>query len=54
MEHGSGRALSESFNIKLWPTLIFFADGQEVAQLVRPTDADDVAQVQALGLVKAY
>ncbi len=51
MENGSGRALSRSFNIKLWPTLIFLADGQEVARLVRPTDADDVVQV--LGLIKA-
>ncbi|MEQ7918253.1 thioredoxin family protein [Xanthomonas sp. WHRI 1810A] len=38
IEDGSGRPLGRSFRVKLWPTLIFFRDGQEVARLVRPTD----------------
>lgn len=38
IEDGSGRPLGRSFRVKLWPTLIFFREGQEVARLVRPTD----------------
>ena len=37
IEDGPGRALGRSFRVKLWPTLIFLQDGQEVARLVRPT-----------------
>jgi len=38
VEDGSGRPLGRSFRVKLWPTLVFLQDGQEVARLVRPTD----------------
>ncbi|MGJ7545164.1 thioredoxin family protein [Variovorax sp. LT1R16] len=38
VEDGSGRALGRSFKVRLWPTLVFLRDGQEVARLVRPTD----------------
>jgi len=38
VEDGSGRPLGRSFRVKLWPTLVFMRDGQEVARLVRPTD----------------
>lgn len=38
VEDGPGRALGRSFRVKLWPTLIFLLDGQEVARLVRPSD----------------
>ena len=38
VEDGSGRPLGRSFRVKLWPTLVFLRDGQEVARLVRPTD----------------
>ena len=34
----SRRRLGRSFGVKLWPTLVFLKDGQEVARLVRPTD----------------
>ena len=34
----SGRRLGRSFRVKLWPTLIFFRDGKELARLVRPRD----------------
>jgi thioredoxin 1 len=30
--------------VKLWPTLVFLRDGQEVARLVRPTEVGEVAQ----------
>jgi thioredoxin 1 len=32
----SGRPLGRSFGIKLWPTLVFLRDGQEVDRVVRP------------------
>ena len=39
---GKGKPLGRSFAVKLWPTLVFLKDGQEVARAVRPTDADEV------------
>jgi hypothetical protein len=30
VEDGSGRALGRSFHVKLWPTLVFLRDGQEI------------------------
>lgn len=39
VEDGSGRRLGRSFGVKLWPTLIFLRDGQELGRLVRPQDA---------------
>lgn len=42
VEDGSGRALGRSFGVKLWPTLVFLRDGQEVARLVRPTDREAI------------
>jgi thioredoxin 1 len=47
VEDGRGRALGRSFQVKPWPTLIFLADGKEVARLVRPTDGNDVTQALA-------
>jgi len=38
VEDGPGRALGRAFRVKLWPTLVFLQDGQEVARVVRPTD----------------
>src|SRR5262245_60531343 len=35
----SGRRLGRSFHVKLWPTLIFIKDGEEIGRSVRPTDA---------------
>jgi thioredoxin 1 len=42
IEDGKGRRLGRSFAVKLWPTLIFLRDGQEVARLVRPGDIADI------------
>ena len=39
IEDGHGRRLGRSFGIKLWPTLVFLRDGQEVVRLVRPGNA---------------
>ncbi len=36
VEDGPGRPLGRSYRVKLWPTLVFLRDGQEVARLVRP------------------
>ena len=44
VEDGPGRRLGRSFSVKLWPTLVFIKDGQEVARLVRPQAAGDIAQ----------
>ena len=45
VEDGPGRALGRSFRVKLWPTLVLLRDGQEVARVVRPTQADDILRV---------
>lgn len=43
VEDGPGRPLGRSFRVKLWPTLIFLRDGQEVARVVRPLKAGDIS-----------
>ena len=43
VEDGPGRRLGRSYRVKLWPTLIFLRDGQEVERLVRPTQAAEVS-----------
>lgn len=42
VEDGPGRPLGRSYRIKLWPTLVILRDGQEVARVVRPTDAASI------------
>jgi thioredoxin 1 len=44
IEDGPGRPLGRSFRIKLWPSLIFLRDGQEVARLVRPQSGAEVTK----------
>ena len=44
VEDGPGRRLGRSFRVKLWPTLIFLRDGEEVQRLVRPTDTQAIRQ----------
>ena len=39
VEDGSGQPLGRSYGVKLWPTLVFLADGREAARLVRPREA---------------
>jgi thioredoxin 1 len=48
IEDGPGRALGRSFRIKLWPTIVVLKDGQEVARVVRPGSAQDVADALAV------
>ena len=44
IEDGSGRRLGRSFGVKLWPTLVFLRDGQELSRAVRPRS---VAAIEA-------
>lgn len=43
IEDGPGRPLGRSFRVKLWPTLVFLRDGQEVARVVRPTTSAEIS-----------
>ncbi len=47
IEDGPGRRLGRSFRVKLWPTLVFLRDGEEVARLVRPTDVGAITDAAA-------
>lgn len=47
VEDGSGRPLGRSFRVKLWPTLVFLRDGQEVSRLVRPQQAGPIRDALA-------
>ena len=48
IEDGPGRRLGRSYRVKLWPTLIFLRDGQEIARLVRPTAQAEIDRALAL------
>jgi thioredoxin 1 len=48
VEDGPGRALGRSFKVKLWPTWVLLKDGQEVARLVRPTQAQQASDFLAI------
>jgi len=39
---GKGKPLGRSFRVKLWPTLIYLKDGEELARVVRPTTEEEV------------
>lgn len=47
----SGRRLGRSFGVTLWPTLVFLADGKELARLIRPADAGSIRD--ALGKISS-
>jgi thioredoxin 1 len=47
VEDGPGRRLGRSFQVKLWPTLVFVQGGQEVARVTRPADAQAVRDALA-------
>ena len=46
IEDGPGRRLGRTFQVKLWPTLVFMNDGQIVSHLVRPL-ADEITKAFA-------
>ena len=41
---GPGRPLGRSFRIKLWPTLVYLRDGQELGRSVRSSAAADIGE----------
>ena len=43
IEDGRGRPLGRSLKVKLWPSLILLRDGVEIARVVRPRSATDLA-----------
>jgi thioredoxin 1 len=53
VEDGPGRPLGRSFRVKLWPTLIFLQEGQELARLVRPTDSSAIEVALTLMAARA-
>ncbi|MFL6549157.1 MAG: thioredoxin family protein [Povalibacter sp.] len=42
VEDGKGEPLGRSFQVKLWPTLIFLKDGRELARVVRPSNRSQI------------
>jgi thioredoxin 1 len=48
IEDGPRRPLGRSFRVKLWPTLIFMLQGNEVERLVRPVDSQAIERACAL------
>lgn len=42
IEDGKGRPLGRSFQIRLWPTLVFLRDGREVSRVVRPASVEAI------------
>jgi len=48
VEDGPGRRLGRHYKVKLWPTLIFLHEGIEVARIVRPHSAEEIADALAL------
>lgn len=47
IEDGKGRPLGRSYQVKLWPTLIFLRDGVERERLVRPQSAQEISDALA-------
>ena len=47
IEDGRGKPLGRSFRVKLWPTLVFLRDGEEVERIVRPTTPAPIAEARA-------
>lgn len=44
IEDGKGRRLGRSFQVKLWPTLVFMKDGHEIDRLTRPTEVSEIRE----------
>jgi thioredoxin 1 len=47
IEDGKGRELGRSFQIKLWPTLVFLRDGIEAERVVRPRKLAEIQSALA-------
>ena len=46
IEDGKGRPLGRNFAVKLWPTLVLLDGGRELARVVRPARASDLAPLR--------
>ncbi|MGO0574830.1 thioredoxin family protein [Ornithinimicrobium panacihumi] len=42
VEDGKGRPLGRSYQVKLWPTMVFLRDGVEVDRVVRPSGRAEI------------
>jgi len=47
IEDGRGKLLGRSFGVKLWPTLVYLAEGQERGRVVRPGNAAEIEAILA-------
>ncbi len=54
VEDGKGRRLGRAFGVKLWPTLVFLHNGQEVARVVRPARAEDLQDALQSSIQKIH
>ena len=45
IEDGPGQPLGRSFQVKLWPTLVYLEKGQEKGRVVRPDDASEIESI---------
>jgi thioredoxin 1 len=45
VEDGPGQPLGRSFRIKLWPTLVFLKDGEEIGRVTRPNSMDEMRRL---------
>src|SRR4051812_33071233 len=48
IEDGKGQPLGRSFQVKLWPTLVFLANGEVVHRAVRPSPEEARAGFEVL------
>jgi thioredoxin 1 len=48
IEDGRGKPLGRSFQVKLWPTLIFLKGGKELARVVRPAEIEELTSALTL------
>lgn len=44
IEDAAGRRLGRSFQVKLWPTLVFVCNGKTLSRLVRPTRISEIEE----------
>ena len=45
VEDGPGQPLGRSYRIKLWPTLVFLRDGEEIGRVTRPSQMDEMRRL---------
>jgi len=48
VEDGLGQPLGRSYRVKLWPTLVFLKDGQELGRVTRPNSMDEMRRLLEL------